>query len=99
MACPYNAPKVDRGKGHSAKCDGCVDLVRNGELPACVLACPARAIKFGSVEEMAARGERGNIAPLPEASYTVPNLFIRSCRDALPAGDANGKVANPLEVM
>lgn len=30
MACPYNAPKVDREKGHSVKCDGCADRVAAG---------------------------------------------------------------------
>ena len=43
MACPYNAPKVDRSKGHSVKCDGCADRVAAGEKPVCVEACPARA--------------------------------------------------------
>ena len=27
MACPYNAPKVDREKGHSVKCNGCAERV------------------------------------------------------------------------
>lgn len=99
MACPYNAPKVDREKGHSVKCDGCADFVAKGEPPACILACPARALKFGPVDEMSKRGERGNIAPLPQPTYTKPNLFIKASADALPAGDENGKVVNPLEVM
>ena len=62
MACPYNAPKVDREKGHSVKCDGCADRVAAGEAPVCVEACPARALSFGTVDEMAKLGERGNIA-------------------------------------
>lgn len=99
MACPYNAPKVDREKGHSVKCDGCAERVAAGEKPVCVEACPARALEFGTVEEMSQLGERGNIAPLPEPSYTNPNLYIKACADALPAGDENGKVVNPLEVM
>ena len=52
MACPYNAPKVDRSKGHSVKCDGCAERVAAGEKPVCVEACPARALDFGTVEEM-----------------------------------------------
>lgn len=99
MACPYNAPKVDREKGHSVKCDGCAERVAAGEKPVCVEACPARALDFGTIEEMAKLGERGNIAPLPEPTYTKPNLFIKASADALPAGDENGKVVNPLEVM
>ena len=119
MACPHNAPKVDREKGHSVKCetscpynvpvlddakkaqkcDGCAERVAAGEKPVCVEACPARALDFGTIEEMAKLGERGNIAPLPEPTYTKPNLYIKASADALPAGDENGKVVNPLEVM
>ena len=99
MACPYNAPKVDREKGHSVKCDGCAERVAAGEKPVCVEACPARALDFGTVEEMAKLGDRGNIAPLPEPAYTKPNLYIKASADALPAGAEDGKVVNPLEVM
>ena len=99
MACPYNAPKVDREKGHSVKCDGCLERVQQGEQPLCVRACPARALEFGPVEDIAKRGERGNIAPLPEPHYTNPNLYIKPSADAKPAGSADGKVVNPLEVM
>lgn len=98
MACPYNAPKVDREKGHSVKCDGCADRVAAGEKPVCVEACPARALDFGTVEEMSKLGRVADVAPLPDPSYTNPNLFIKPSEDALPCGAPNGKVANPLEV-
>lgn len=99
MACPYNAPKVDREKGHSVKCDGCADLVAKGEKPTCVMACPARALDFGTVEEMSDLGEQASIAPLPEPTYTDPHLYIKPSADAKPASDISAKVANPLEVM
>ena len=99
MACPYNAPKVDREKGHSVKCNGCADRVAAGEQPICVRACPARALEFGPVDKMAKLGERANIAPLPAPSYTNPNLYIKACADALPVGGEDGEVVNPLEVM
>ncbi len=99
MACPYNAPKVDREKGHSVKCDGCAERVAKGEKPVCVEACPARALDFGTVDEMKKTGEQANIAPLPDKSYTDPNFYIKPSEDAKPAGDAAAKVVNPLEVM
>lgn len=99
MACPYHAPKVDRPKGCSVKCDGCIDLLAQGEKPACVMACPTRALDFGSVGDMSRRGRRGDIAPLPDPIHTGPNIYILPCVDARPTGDADGKVANPLEVM
>ena len=98
MACPYNAPKVDREKGHSVKCDGCADKVAMGESPSCVMACPARALSFGTKEAMAAKGDLAAIAPLPEPSHTMPNLYIKPSRDALPSGDERGVICNPLEV-
>lgn len=99
MACPYNAPKVDREKGHSVKCDGCAERVSAGEMPICVRACPARALSFGEASKMSLQGERGNIAPLCDPSYTNPNLYITPSKDALPANDMSAKIVNPLEVL
>ncbi|MDR0500751.1 MAG: 4Fe-4S binding protein [Coriobacteriales bacterium] len=99
LSCPYNSPKVDRDKGHSVKCDGCTALVANGEKPVCVMACPARALDFGTPDEMQKKGKRANIAPLPSEGYTKPNLFIKASKDARPAGSDEGTVTNPLEVL
>lgn len=99
MACPYNAPKIDRSKGHSVKCDGCADRVAAGEKPVCVESCPARALDFGTIEDMAAMGQRANIAPLPEPTHTNPNLYIKASSDAIPSGSVDAQVVNPLEVM
>lgn len=99
MACPYNAPKVDREKGHSVKCDGCADRVAQGLNPICVDACPLRALQFGTVEEMSKLGDQANIAPLPESGYTNPNFFLKANSDAKPAGDTSGSVVNILEVQ
>lgn len=99
MACPYNAPKVDREVGHSVKCDGCQDRVREGKRPICVEACPLRALSFGPVEEMEKLGAVADIAPLPDPSYTHPNFFIKSSDDAVKSGEMTAEVVNPLEVM
>ena len=66
IVCPYNAPKVDRSKGHSVKCDGCADRVAEGLNPICVDACPVRALEWGDIEELrAARtGTVAGIAPM-----------------------------------
>lgn len=99
MACPYNAPKVDREVGHSVKCDGCQDRVREGKRPICVEACPLRALSFGPVEDMEKLGDLADIAPLPEPGYTNPNFFIKSTDDAVKSGEMTAEVKNPLEVM
>lgn len=99
MACPYNAPKVDRTVGHSVKCDGCADRVAEGKKPICVEACPLRALDFGNAADMAKKGAQGDIAPLPAPSYTGPNLYILSSDDARPADSLEGSVVNIMEVM
>lgn len=47
MACPFGAPKFDE-EGKMVKCDGCVDRVKAGLLPACVKVCPFGALKLYS---------------------------------------------------
>ena len=41
-ACPYGAPSYDEATSTTFKCDGCYDRRQRGELPACVVACPAQ---------------------------------------------------------
>ena len=96
IVCPYSAPKVDEEKKKAVRCHGCADRVAAGEKPVCVEACPARALDFGTADEMAKLGERANIAPLPDVSETQPNLYIKASADAQPVGSV--EVANPLEV-
>lgn len=99
QACPYGAPKVDEEAKKAVRCDGCADLVAAGEMPACVMACPARALKFGTAEEMAQLADRADMAPLPAASETEPNYFIKPTADAKPVDSVEGDVANPLEIL
>lgn len=101
MACPYNAPKVDREKGHSVKCSGCYERLETGEKPICVTACPLRALDFGDIDELKRTygdAEVANIAPLPNKSYTHPNLLVKLCPDAKDAGDESLRVSNTMEV-
>lgn len=99
MACPYNVPTVDRTLGHSVKCDGCAERVAEGKNPMCVDACPLRALEFGPLEDISGMGDIADIAPLPPAHYTGPNLYIKATPDAQPADAREGIVANPVEVM
>lgn len=43
--CPSGAP-VFGPDGKMRKCDGCIERVRAGLLPACVRACPFEALRF-----------------------------------------------------
>lgn len=52
--CPYNIPRMDPETKVVSKCDMCIDRVRAGMLPACVLTCPTGAMNFGDREDMLA---------------------------------------------
>lgn len=81
------------------KCDGCASRVAEGKQPICTEACLMRCLEFGDKDEMSKKGERASVAPLPEASHTSPNLYVKKSSCVKPSGDTTGHVANPLEVV
>lgn len=97
--CPYSAPQYNAQKGKMEKCDFCRDYLEQGKPPACVSACPTRALKFGEYEELVALyGTVQAVAPLPDPTITQPNLLFTANRNAQPAGSRIGKIQNPEEV-
>jgi len=54
MACPFGVIKMSRHGTAIIKCDLCFERLKRGELPACVEACPVRALEFREVEEVLA---------------------------------------------
>lgn len=98
LSCPYRAPKVDRARGFSVKCDGCGSRVRVGEAPICVEACPLRALDFGKASDLRERfGSEADIAPLPASDATCPNLVVTPPRDAARSG--KGAIGNRREIV
>lgn len=83
-ACPYGVPQYLEALQKTHKCDACVELRMAGEQPACVAACPMRALEFGPIAEVRAAHPDAvdEIAILPEASQTTPSLAI-SPKDAM----------------
>ncbi len=99
-ACPYGAPQFDEAKGVMTKCNLCEDLIAQGQNPACVDACPLRALEFGDIAEL--RSKHGNIAavePLPVETITQPHLVITPNRQAQPVGKHTGKILNLPEEL
>lgn len=102
LACPYDAPRVDKKKGHSVKCDACYDRITQGKRPICVESCPLRALDFGEMleleEKYGEKAQAADFAPLPSFNYTTPSLFINPCKSMRPAQKIDGSVVNEKEV-
>ena len=99
-ACPYSAPQFNVEKGVMTKCDLCADYRSEGKDPACVAACPSRALDWGPIDQLRAEhGDAADIAPLPNPELTRPRLTITPHKDAKrwDAYDA-GEIANHTEV-
>ncbi len=98
-ACPYSAPQFNAATGHMSKCDLCYDYRETGQDPACVSACPSRALDFGPIDDLRATwGAKDAVAPLPDPSITHPQLVITPHRDAQPWDGGTGQIANPKEI-
>jgi len=52
MACPFGAPRFGTN-GRMQKCHLCFERLEKGKEPACVATCPAEALFFGTMEELA----------------------------------------------
>lgn len=101
--CPYGAPQFDPIKKKMSKCDFCIDYLEQGLPPACVAACPCRALDYGEYETLLEKyGQHAVIAPLPSSEITRPRLVVAPSRHSLPQGSSAGMrgalISNPREV-
>ncbi len=98
-ACPYGARQFNEATGTMTKCQMCSDLIDQGEAPACVSACPMRALDFGELSELQAKyGTLAQVFPLPDADTTQPSIVIKPHRDARRASPQTARLVNPEEV-
>lgn len=98
-ACPYSAPQFNVDAGHMTKCDLCADYRATDQDPACVAACPSRALDWGPIGDL--REQYGNlaaVAPLPDPSITNPHLVIKPHADAQDWEAPTGEIVNRSEV-
>lgn len=87
LACPYQVPQL-LPDGTAGKCDGCFSLRAEGETPACVAACPMRALDFGEREELVRRHEPGLVSAvsvLPDGG-TGSSTLIKAKEAAFESG-------------
>jgi anaerobic dimethyl sulfoxide reductase subunit B len=94
-ACPYDAIRFDAITTSITKCHFCVDYLDLGLPPACVAACPNRALDFGDYWELKVKyGDLGQVYPLPVASISRPALIIVPHRNAASVQKQGPTVAN-----
>lgn len=78
--CPYGAPvfESDELEVPAQKCDMCIDRLRQGEKPICVLSCPARSLDFGPLHTIVDRyGEVRDLEDLPDSQITRPSIVFK----------------------
>jgi anaerobic dimethyl sulfoxide reductase subunit B (iron-sulfur subunit) len=81
--CPYGAPQYDEANGCIRKCDLCSGQLELGKTPACVEACPTRAIAVRWMDELTEETDQTiDIRNLPAAEMTRPNTRYRVRREA-----------------
>jgi len=88
--CPYEVPVFNPVRKIVSKCDMCRPRLEAGQAPACVLACPTRAIGVEAVDVAAWRADHAAAdAPgLPPSEITLSTTRI-----AVPAGLPTGMQA------
>ncbi|MGI6034506.1 MAG: 4Fe-4S dicluster domain-containing protein [Limnochordia bacterium] len=58
LACPYKVPQYDEAGEGIVKCSMCAHRVVQGQIPACVEACPTDALEFGEAKAIRAKAEK-----------------------------------------
>ena len=79
--CPYGVPQYDEAQNIVRKCDACASLRAKGQNPACVDACPSRALDFGDRDELIEKYGPdlvSDIAILPDSTMTGANVLIKA---------------------
>ncbi len=96
-ACPWGAPQFYEELQTVNKCDFCKDLVDAGGDPACVEACPMRAMDWGDIEELKAKYPNAvfPVEPLAGPEDFEPNaLYLAHVK----AADRTGEILNSEEI-
>jgi anaerobic dimethyl sulfoxide reductase subunit B len=100
LDCPYHAIYDDGTQNVPlSKCDACVDDVDAGRLPACIAACPNRALEFGDLDNLKKRkGAVAQVFPLPDPSLARPSLVVLPHRLAASIEANSPEVGNAEEL-
>jgi anaerobic dimethyl sulfoxide reductase subunit B (iron-sulfur subunit) len=78
-ACPYEVPQFGGERNPKMQmCTFCADRLLDNKKPACVDACPVRALDSGPIEELQAR--YGNVKQVPgfrASAKTMPSIIFK----------------------
>ncbi len=78
--CPYGAPvfESDDVGVKAQKCTMCIDRLKVGEQPICVLSCPARALDFGPLSIINMRyGDSRDLEDMPSSRTIKPSIVFK----------------------
>lgn len=83
-SCPYEARHYNKDNGKVEKCNACLDLLQQGEKPACIDACIMRVLEYESVEELNKKHKETtkDIDGLPDSNITKPNIILKPHKHA-----------------
>lgn len=70
IACPFGVIKMSRSDKAVIKCDMCFERLKAGNLPACVIACPSKALKFKTVEEISKEKRKKYLVNITQSETT-----------------------------
>jgi formate dehydrogenase iron-sulfur subunit len=73
-ACPYGVIDLREDDGRAFKCTLCYDRLKDGEEPACAMACPTDSIQYGEVSELRERA-RLRVDELHAKGVDVARLY------------------------
>jgi anaerobic dimethyl sulfoxide reductase subunit B (iron-sulfur subunit) len=97
--CPYGSPQYDQQAGITSKCDFCVDRIEVGLSPACVAACPMRALDFGDFNALVREhGGFSQVFPLPINDPTGSSQVISPHPESVQTTNRSAKINNWEEI-
>jgi len=71
IVCPFGVITVDKNSKVAFKCDMCIERQKEGGLPACVAACPTKALQLKEVSEVVSSKRKKAAKKLVEESKTA----------------------------
>jgi anaerobic dimethyl sulfoxide reductase subunit B len=79
-ACPYGSIMFssDEPGEKASKCTMCIDRLKEGKKPLCVLSCSMRAFEFGPLDQLIVKFGRGQeLEEMPSGDRTHPSVVFR----------------------